>query len=320
VRLLLFLVVAAHLAQAEESALTITLSTSSLHLDERLILSLEAKVPEEYQWDQESLHRGLDLVEGDAGTFSVACEEFGYADGVLKAVFTLDPWKVGDAIICFLPVRLVAPDKAPLELYSTARQIRVEPLPAMDCKADLAGIFPLRGQPALALSSDNRQQLHHPNQIESSAHAASRASNRRWLLGALLGSALLGASGYFGRRIRWRAPELARPDPRQVAEDALAVLASKDLPQQELFEAFYVELTAIVRQFIEEYHRIRAPEQTTEEFLHEAAAHPAFKPDVRSLLREFLWSADLVKFARHSPSLDQCAEAFKAARGFIASI
>ncbi len=88
-------------------------------------------------------------------------------------------------------------------------------------------------------------------------------------------------------------------------------LAATDVKQ------FYVALTSIVRRYIERTTGIRAPEQTTEEFLREIGKKQSFKQDVSMKLRYFLESADLVKFATHQPLSDDIDESVRRARLFI---
>ena len=62
----------------------------------------------------------------------------------------------------------------------------------------------------------------------------------------------------------------------------------------------------------------RAPEMTTEEFLAATARGGALEPAHRTLLGGFLVESDLVKFARHVPSVDDSDRAFVAAERFVA--
>ena len=80
---------------------------------------------------------------------------------------------------------------------------------------------------------------------------------------------------------------------------------------------FYVELTGIVRRYIERTTGVRAPEQTTEEFLREITAKETFDGMFSRRLKNFLESADLVKFAGLHPRKDDIEEAFHRAKVFI---
>ncbi len=102
----------------------------------------------------------------------------------------------------------------------------------------------------------------------------------------------------------------------QIAEASLSDLEQSDLAQSDV-KQFYVDLTGIVRRYLEQTTGVRAPEETTEEFLREISTHNAYGVEVRQRLQEFLVSADMVKFAGHQPSSDDIATALERARRFI---
>lgn len=64
---------------------------------------------------------------------------------------------------------------------------------------------------------------------------------------------------------------------------------------------FCVLVSDTVRFYLEERFRFRAPERTTEEFLHELQNTNLLLPDQKESLGEFLKRCDLVKFARYEP-------------------
>ena len=51
---------------------------------------------------------------------------------------------------------------------------------------------------------------------------------------------------------------------------ALNRLRAQGLIEQGQFEDYYVQLSSIVRHYLEDRFHLRAPEMTTEEFLHDA--------------------------------------------------
>ncbi len=68
-------------------------------------------------------------------------------------------------------------------------------------------------------------------------------------------------------------------------------------------------LTDIVRNYLEERFRIHAPRQTTDEFLRNLdSADSPLKNSDRNFLREFMTSADMVKFARWDAPHEMIAE------------
>lgn len=154
------------------------------------------------------------------------------------------------------------------------------------------------------------------------------------VLVALIGIGL--ALYYFLNRFRRVAVLPPRPA-HEVALEALSHLRTKRLPQAGQFETYYVALSAIVRTYLEDGLQVRAPEMTTEEFLM-AITRDSSAPRSRSarqppkgrggrpsrlpqahqhLLGTFLAQADLVKFARHRPSLDESDVAYEAVKRFV---
>ncbi len=113
----------------------------------------------------------------------------------------------------------------------------------------------------------------------------------------------------------------AGPPPRpahEVAHEELARLRARGLPEQGAFKEYYSALTGIVRSYLEHRFRLRAPEMTTEEFLMVTArGGAALQHNHRALLGEFLGESDLVKFARHHPTLADADRAYGAATRFV---
>lgn len=134
---------------------------------------------------------------------------------------------------------------------------------------------------------------------------------------AVVGAVLLGVAVLLGLLIRHqrRAPRPVAAD--QVALARLLALRERPLTQAEHMEPFFVELTDIVRRYVEDRFGLHAPELTTEEFLDAAAHSPDLSRAQQGFLREFLSSADRVKFARHVPSREAAEAALDAVSQFI---
>ena len=139
-----------------------------------------------------------------------------------------------------------------------------------------------------------------------------------WTLITLLVAGAAWALWHWGRRLH-RAIALRLLSPKERALRELEELLAQHLPEKNLIKDFYVELTMVVRRFIERRHRVRAPEQTTEEFLKMIAGDPRFSDEVTRKLRTFLQSADLVKFAAYTPESEHIARATTTAREYIES-
>ena len=127
---------------------------------------------------------------------------------------------------------------------------------------------------------------------------------------------LLTAFKFLQRRKSPVATERKR-SPEEIASESLAALLAQDLPRQGLFKDFYVRLTGIVRVYIEETTGLRAPEQTTEEFLREMRTRSTFSAERSIQLQEFLEAADMVKYAGQQPGSDQVEVSIRRAQEFI---
>ena len=114
------------------------------------------------------------------------------------------------------------------------------------------------------------------------------------------------------RRIR-----LMRMSPRERALEELSELLARKLVEKNQVKDFYVELTMVVRRYIERQHHIRAPEQTTEEFLAAVSSDPRFEADVVERLQSFLEAADLVKFAAYQPDGANIDSSITTAKDYI---
>jgi hypothetical protein len=115
-----------------------------------------------------------------------------------------------------------------------------------------------------------------------------------------------------------RAATAPPPTPAdELARRALDTLRMRRLAEERLFKEYYSALATIVREYLERRFGLRAPEMTTEEFLLATARGGRLSPAHRARLGEFLAEADLVKFARHRPTFDDCERAWQAARRFV---
>ncbi|MGA3171798.1 MAG: DUF4381 family protein [Chthoniobacteraceae bacterium] len=97
------------------------------------------------------------------------------------------------------------------------------------------------------------------------------------------------------RAIRNR-PKPPPPTPREIALKRLAE-AEIDVSRKAPYD-FSIQVSDILRQYISAQYHLHAPEQTSPEFLAEAAKSPHFTAADKRLLAEFLERCDLIKFAR----------------------
>ena len=135
---------------------------------------------------------------------------------------------------------------------------------------------------------------------------------------AIAAIALLFLAWKLFKRAR-REIQLMRMSPKERALEELAELLAKDLVTKNMVKDFYLELTMIVRRYIEREHSIRAPEQTTEEFLVAVSKDQRFSREIIIRLKTFLEAADLVKFAAYHPESDAIAHATATAKDYVES-
>ncbi len=119
-----------------------------------------------------------------------------------------------------------------------------------------------------------------------------------WIVGCLLFAACLYAAWVWWRRRRAFVPPAPAIPPhvraRQKLDEALALIGQ---PRE-----FCILVSDTVRWYLEERFEFRAPERTTEEFLHELKSTNLLTVDQKKTLGEFLEKCDLVKFAKYEPA------------------
>lgn len=143
----------------------------------------------------------------------------------------------------------------------------------------------------------------------------------RWLLVFLLIALIAAAAGFLAKNFLSKPRTILQmpppPPPHEIALAALQQLLSKGWIESRNIEPFYVELSGIVRRYIEDRFHLKAPERTTEEFIREAANSRVLSPAHQSLTYGFLEQCDLVKFARHQPESDDMRNAGAAAERLV---
>lgn len=82
-------------------------------------------------------------------------------------------------------------------------------------------------------------------------------------------------------------------------------LEKSSLINQGQFEKYYVKLSEIVRDYLEERFDLRAPEMTTEEFLAHLKSTDVLNDQQKETLKKFLELSDLVKFAQFTPETEE---------------
>lgn len=98
--------------------------------------------------------------------------------------------------------------------------------------------------------------------------------------------------------------------PWEIAYERLRTLDQRHYPEAGNFVPYYIDLSAIVRYYIEDRFQLRAPELTTPEFLTEMGEAGVLSDEHQKLMAQFLRHCDRVKFARYTPSVSEMEECF----------
>ncbi|PYJ06693.1 MAG: hypothetical protein DME25_05940 [Verrucomicrobia bacterium] len=118
-----------------------------------------------------------------------------------------------------------------------------------------------------------------------------------WVGGALALAALAFWAWRYWQMRRAQVPAVpvipAHVRAKQKLQEALALIGQ---PRD-----FCILVSDTIRWYLEDRFTFRAPERTTEEFLHELRETNLLTPDQKDSLGEFLKRCDLVKFARYEP-------------------
>lgn len=139
------------------------------------------------------------------------------------------------------------------------------------------------------------------------------------LIGALVGGGLALATGAFFllRALAARRRIAAKKSAYDEAIAKLRALEVRGAPVADQADAWFVELSAIVRSYLEHRYDIRAPELTTEEFLQVASRAAELTSAHRTQLSQFLERCDRVKFAGYRPDTSESIDTLAAARAFV---
>lgn len=150
-----------------------------------------------------------------------------------------------------------------------------------------------------------KQPMYHIKEIENEPYLFSDYLNYFWgLIAALI---IIGLILYFVLRDKPTEEEiLSRIPPFDAAKLRLKELDGKKLISQNKIKLYYVELTDIVRTFIEKELNIPALESTTDELIEtigdfNASSTLNIPQETLGKLQKLLQEADLVKFAKSKP-------------------
>jgi len=166
-----------------------------------------------------------------------------------------------------------------------------------------------------------KQPMYHIKEIQNEPYLFSDYLNYFWGLIALL--IVIGVILYFVLRDKPTEEEIiSRIPPFDAAKMRLKELDNKELISQNKIKPYYVELTDIVRTFIEREMNIPALESTTDELMEtivdfNGSSHLNIPSETLFKLKKLLQEADLVKFAKSKPLQNEIALHREDAEGII---
>lgn len=143
-----------------------------------------------------------------------------------------------------------------------------------------------------------------------------------WLVIAfvILGLLCLGLAIRYYRKRKKKAkyrPASIPTAPWVLAYEQLDVLRQEGLLERDQYNLFYSRLSEIVRHYLSNRFSIKAPEMTTEEFLIYLKRASVLTDVQKSILMEFSLSSDLVKFAKHAPTMGMALTRFNEAKRLV---
>ncbi|SDF00052.1 Oxygen tolerance [Mucilaginibacter pineti] len=104
--------------------------------------------------------------------------------------------------------------------------------------------------------------------------------------------------------------------PHIIALQKLAEIRDKKLWQQEQTKQYYIELSDVVREYLESRYAIQALEQTSDE-IFASLRYMDIAEEQRNVLRQTLILADLVKFAKEKPLPFENEQTIENAMSFV---
>ena len=138
----------------------------------------------------------------------------------------------------------------------------------------------------------------------------------RW--GAGLGVAGLALAALLWVVLRKKVEPAAPPvKPWEVAEKRLAELGRRNLPEKGVYGQYYVDLSSILRYYLEDRFDLHAPDLTTPELLRAVVERKVLSDPHQEFLAQFLRHCDYVKFAQYKPSSVEMEGGFKTVRQFV---
>ena len=97
----------------------------------------------------------------------------------------------------------------------------------------------------------------------------------------------------------------------------MEALRQENLLDKGLLKEFFTRVSDIARHYMENRFNIHAPHMTTEEFLYYLGVTGHLNETQSIALKDFLNSCDMVKFAKHTPTVKEALKNFDLAQKLV---
>lgn len=277
------------LARSQEVNVKASLDTSAIRIGEQTVLTLTAEYPEDQELNfpvlEDTFIEPIEIVK--SGKYDTSQEK---ALTRISRFYTVTAFDSGYHVIPPLPF-----NSKKDSFFTEPVMLQVNTLKVDTTKA----IKPVKGIKEVPLTF--RDLL-------------------PYILGALALAALIVGLIYFLRKRKGKPLAFTTPSKPQLPADEEAFERLKELENQKLWQndqhkKYYIELTSIIRHYIERRFEIDAEELTTSEIIEKM--QPLTDESSQQYLKELLELADLVKFARMTPLPDQNDRSYKSAWAFV---
>ena len=141
-----------------------------------------------------------------------------------------------------------------------------------------------------------------------------------YIIAVLVLGALIYGAIFFLRKRKVKVKEIPKYDPK-IPPHIMAIESLKKLEAEKLWQKgdvkkYYIELTTIIRLYIERQFDIDALEMITSDIIG-ALREKDVSDEAVAKLHSMLSSADLVKFAKHSPESNENIRAMEISKEFV---